>query len=77
MHGPNLCIIMSTVVSKQLTESIIWLEQSSNLIDLNKLYNVSWAILKKIVVFNLIKILYKQIYFINKHIIPYLAGLIS
>lgn len=46
MHGPNLCIIMSTVVSKQLTDSIMWLEHSSNLIDLNKLYNVSWAILK-------------------------------
>lgn len=47
MHGPILCIIMSTVVSKQLTDDNKCLEHSSNLIDLNKLYNVSWAILKK------------------------------
>jgi len=48
MHGPSLCIIISTVVSKQLPDSIMWLEHSSNLIDLNKWYNVLWATLKQI-----------------------------
>jgi len=48
MHGPNLCIIISTVESMQFPACIMWLEHSSNLIDLNKWYNVLWAILKQI-----------------------------
>lgn len=41
IHGPNLCIIMSTVESKLMTDSIILLAHSLSLTDLNKLDNVS------------------------------------
>lgn len=47
IHGPNLYIIISTDASKQFTDSIIWSALSFNLATLNKLYNVSWATLKK------------------------------